>query len=342
MKTRILACLMFCILHSITSMASDTIPKVYKYILDYDVPESPAFSILGVNPNEVMRGSAAKPIAVHLANQFIGGDKVENGVALDFNPYFTLLNGGIKNFSEYRKNYLKRLLTNMQWSAATTTLDEFPNDMIYGLGARLTLIDSKDILLDEQLRKEIDKFLIPEEVPDFSETDNPDSNGPTVKDERLPELYKRVRDSIRLRKGGSLSVGWAMAGQIRSATLRSDSFNVLKNQIWLSGQYTLTGGFDLLGTLIKRFENSDDLDDETWIGFGVRFNRRKSMFSGELVYKQVGDKGSWDGGFNVGFNLLPKILMVVHLATEEDTASKDGGKKAVIRTGIRWNMSEEN
>ncbi len=310
----------------------------YQYILDYDVPESPAFSVLGVNPNTVMRGSAAKPIAVHLANQLISGGKVDNGIALDFNPYFSLLGGRLKNISEYRENYGKRLLANMQWSVATTALEEYPNDLVYGLGSRFTLWDSKDLLFDKGLGQKIDDCLAKDE--DGAPEPGGEDKIEDIKFNCMKNNYDEIRKELTNMKGGSISLGWAMSGRIEGATLRSDSFNVLRNQIWLSGQYSLGKGFDLLGLLMQRFEYGDGAQDQTTMGLAVRYNKPNVSFSGELVYQNNNKKGIFDGGFNFGFKVLPRLMYVFHLATRDDPDNVDAKKKIVIRSGIRWNFSE--
>lgn len=312
----------------------------YQYILDYDVPESPAFSILGVNPNIVMRGSAAKPIAVHLANQLISGGKVDNAIALDFNPYFSLLGGRLKNINEYRKNYGKRLLANMQWSIATTALEEFPNDLVYGLGSRVTLWDSKDLLFDRGLGQKIDSCLAKDEdgAPEPGEKDKIED----IKFNCMKNNYDEIRRELTDRKGGSISIGWAMSGKIEEATLQSDNFNAIRNQIWLSGQYSLGKGFDLLGMIMQRFEYGDNAQDQTTMGFAVRYNKPNVCFSSELVYQNSNKKGFFNGGFNIGFKVLPRIMYVFHLATRDDPDTVDAKKKVVIRSGIRWNLSESN
>jgi hypothetical protein len=263
---------------------------------------------------------------------------VDNGIALDFNPYFSLLGGRLQNITEYRENNGKRLLANMQWSFATTALEEFPNDLVYGLGSRFTLWDSKDLLFNKGLGEMVDGCLAKDEEDDPYPGD--EDKIEDIKFNCMKNIYDDIRKELTNMKGGSISLGWAMSGRIKGATLHSDSFNVLRNQIWLSSQYSFGKGFDLLGLLMQRFEEGDGAQDQTTVGLAVRYNKPNVSFSGELVYQNSNKKGVYDGGFNVGFRVLPRIMYVFHLATRDDPDNLDTKKKIVIRSGIRWNFSE--
>lgn len=313
----------------------------YRYIVDYNVPESPAFSVLGINPNLVMMGSAAKPVAVHIGNQLLSGGSVDNGIAIDFNPYFTLLGGQFNNINDYRNNYWKRLLANTQLSIATTALEEFPNDLAYGFGGRLTLFDSKDQLFKSELGNKIDTCLLQNARGGGPV---PPEKGETIEDISfngcMTDAYEEVRNELLNQKGGAISLGWALSGRVQGAILRGDSISVNRNQLWLSGQYSLGKGIDLLGMVMQRFEIGNTSDNQTSLGIATRFSKSNFNFSGELIYQINGSQGVLDGGLNAAFRIMPKVLYVFHLATRDDPSDENIKKQLVARSGLRWNFSE--
>lgn len=145
---------------------NDTDPEAaFNYKLDYSVPESPAFSVLDANPAMVARGTSAQELIINLANNLINQENLNSGIAVDFNPFF-VFGGKFENINEYRGNYLKRVLGNTQLSFATTTHNDFPNDMLVSAGVRFTLYDSKDLLFSKDLGKNIDEILLPKKDTD--------------------------------------------------------------------------------------------------------------------------------------------------------------------------------
>jgi hypothetical protein len=67
--------------------------EAYKYILDYEVPASPAFTVLDATSQQVTRGGAVKPLVLSSLTNFLQTGKLDPGIAIDFSPYI-LLGGG--------------------------------------------------------------------------------------------------------------------------------------------------------------------------------------------------------------------------------------------------------
>jgi len=137
----------------------DSSRSAYKYILDYDVPESPAFTVLGVSPAKVLRGSAAKPIVLNLLNQFGSSERTQNGVAVDFSPFF-VFGGRMKNVMEYRNSRKKQIIANTLFSFSTVQDKAETTSLKFGVGLRLTLFDCHDLLQNAQLGRDIDSLLL--------------------------------------------------------------------------------------------------------------------------------------------------------------------------------------
>src|SRR5229473_320613 len=140
-----------CLLSFIPSLAQGQGNRsAQRFILDYDVPESPAFVALGVTPTNVTRGSASKPVIASLLTEFRTGQKIGGGLALDFAPYF-VYGGRLDNIAAYRSDWKKRLLANLQLSLGTIQSETDTNSLRFGLGMRATFYDSHDLLMDPRL-----------------------------------------------------------------------------------------------------------------------------------------------------------------------------------------------
>src|SRR4051812_35067298 len=133
--------------------AADT-TEAYKFILDYAVPSSPAFTALDVTPQQVMRGSAAKPLVINAFTNFLQTGRLDPGIAADFSPYI-LLGGGFENLDEYRKNVAKRILANSMLSLAAlkNSRDSLNTDL--GAGLRITLRDDHDLFANTKTARVI-------------------------------------------------------------------------------------------------------------------------------------------------------------------------------------------
>src|SRR3954470_13692458 len=101
--------LLFFVSFSCSAQPEDS--SAYKFILDYAVPSSPAFTVLDVTPQQVTRGSAAKPLTLNAFSNFLQTGRLDPGIAVDCSPYI-LLGGGFQNLEQYRQNWYRRALAN--------------------------------------------------------------------------------------------------------------------------------------------------------------------------------------------------------------------------------------
>src|SRR5262249_4604445 len=86
---------------------------------DLAVPESPAFTVLGLSPETVVRPSSPREFASSLLNGVDRNGNFQSGVALDFAPYLTLAADEM-TLGQYRSNYKLRFLSRTQFSFANT------------------------------------------------------------------------------------------------------------------------------------------------------------------------------------------------------------------------------
>ena len=83
------------------------------------VPVSPAFTVLNVTPNKVIRPRTPNDFATSVLNNVDPNGNFQQGLALDFNPYL-LWAGDRLTLRDYQTDLTERLLARTQISIATT------------------------------------------------------------------------------------------------------------------------------------------------------------------------------------------------------------------------------
>lgn len=86
--------------------------------LDLAVPQSPAFTSLGVAPEKVVKSDDLRTVAVGLLHGVDPEGNLQSGIAFDVRPYLAL-RGNESTLVEYREERLVRILSTLQVSFAT-------------------------------------------------------------------------------------------------------------------------------------------------------------------------------------------------------------------------------
>jgi len=112
--------------------------------LDLSTPESPAFTVLGLNPQTIVRPASPREFATSLINGLDKNGNFQSGLAIDTAPYL-LFNGQHVTLEDYNKDRLTRFLTRTQFSfaAAKGESKDDPTTKL-SLGLNLTLYDAGD------------------------------------------------------------------------------------------------------------------------------------------------------------------------------------------------------
>ncbi len=155
MNARPLSILMLVLLAARSEAQAPT-PSIFTLgdaVVDLAVPESPAFSALGVTPDQVARPTSARDLATSLLNGIDRAGNLQTGVAVDAAP-FMLLAGSTMSLRQYQEpgEYLTRFLARWQVSFASTKGGGAgdPSARV-ALGTRVTLFDAGDPRMDATL-----------------------------------------------------------------------------------------------------------------------------------------------------------------------------------------------
>lgn len=248
--------------------------------LDLTVPDSPAFVILGLSPEKVVRPSAPKDLATTFLNGVDQHGNLQSGIAIDFAPLF-LFNGNNVKYTDYRDKTGTQILGRTQISFATAKgASEGDKSVRAGVGLRSTLWDQGDPRLDKELVKCLDAIDVP--VPTRALLNPADRKA--WEDEQTKVLRPKVEacqsaSAKRRWNASSLAIGVAPAFQ--SPTGLSSDFNYAGAAVWaalalkLSTSETNFGQFIVQGRyrnkeMVPDKNNKGSFFEQDSVGLGLR------------------------------------------------------------------------
>ena len=112
--------------------------------LDYSVPESPAFKLLGANPDNILQPTSVRSAAISVGNYFAANNNViPKNLAAEISPLLLNGNASLNEYNAYRFLYRTRL------SFGTTTPASGGNYVAEGI--RITIFDYSDLRADSRV-----------------------------------------------------------------------------------------------------------------------------------------------------------------------------------------------
>lgn len=218
--------------------------------LDLAVPASPAFSVLGVTPDQVVRPDSPRELALALLNGFDDRGNFQSGLAIDTVPY--LLTAGPRlTLAQYRSSRLAQILSRTKFSLATAKGAEGEDPSIkLGLGLQSTLWDRGDPRLDRKLTDKIDcvslEFSIKHEKKNRALADRKltDVEKKSIAEAQNAELRKAllpVWEEARKRNWNRTSWTLGLAPSLLSKSGNTDDFRWNGGGVWTSLAYGFEG-----------------------------------------------------------------------------------------------------
>lgn len=174
----------------------EAVEKVNLANLDLSVPESPAFVVLGLTPQTVIRPTSPRQFASSLLNGIDQRGNFQSGIALDFAPYM-IYAGDKLTLKEYREAYLRRFFARTQASFATTKgASDNDKSIRAAVGLHFTLMDKGDPHSDAKLMECFTGKLVLPLPPAIVPPDDPDPNASDVEKLRYELALKKFQDAI--------------------------------------------------------------------------------------------------------------------------------------------------
>jgi len=255
--------------------------------VDFSIPESPGFTILGLTPQEVTRPATPREFATAIINSIDRNGNLQSGIAIDTAPYQSFFGKSVNRDRDYidfqddkkpeeknrepLKHYLTRFLWRTQFSLATTkgTTDADKSARI-GAGLNFTFFDFGDPNTDFLLRAcndgvndELDDQAL-KDIGVNRRADLTQALQPLFEARKrflitqgfMIKKYEACVDDSEKRNMGKSSFGVGLAGSWISKNGESSKFNNNGQGLWASLAYGFEGIPGLRCT-------EDEIKDET-------------------------------------------------------------------------------
>jgi hypothetical protein len=146
--------------------------------VDFNVPESPAFTAIGLSPETITRPSTPREFATALLNGVDTNGHLQTGVAIDVAPFLIYAANNV-TLRDYRASVVTQILSRTMTSFATTKgATEDDKSVKLAIGVHATLYDSEDPRLRDGL---FDCFAA---IPVFRPGQLPVSPDPNIRGEQ--------------------------------------------------------------------------------------------------------------------------------------------------------------
>ncbi len=329
--------------------------------VDLSVPESPAFTVLGLTPETVIRPASPREFATAILNGVDRNGNFHSGVALDSAPYL-LLAGNQVTIRAYRESLATRLLSRTKVSIATAQgASEGDKSTRLAAGVHLTFWDKGDARMDSALTKCFDEVL--QFGPPIS---------PTLTDkERELEMAKRqevLKVKAQACREKSRKANWNRSSWVVGAAPSWISLpgNIRKLK-WDGGALwsSLAYGFERVPKLEQsaqlilhaRYRNNEEAPDIVAKGTFIRQNSTLAggrlrvspsnpdyafSLEGVLVHTSPANRKA-DNSYRISLDLERKLTQDLWLAVSVggESGRKDGNNQAFVLTSFKWGFSRQ-
>jgi hypothetical protein len=351
--TRILTALL-ALSAPVVARAQDAAPPV---TVGYTVPESPAFTFLGVSPTKVSRASNARDLGAALINSVDSTGRLLTGVALSATVW-TLLPDVNIGPERYRNDWKAYALANAQLSLGTLRSSGDSGDTDIALGLRTTLVDHSDPMQNAafvtELTDSLDACLEaaqPTTLPGAARdsvvrTDLGESDADVQCGLAADGIIRGKWNQENWNKP-ALSLGAGMGWRVPGSRL--GSMDHLGLSTWMVGSFPLGAGSQVNGQLqYDHRSRRDTLAETDVLTFGARMTRGASTRN--LFVEVVGTQRlntvagvsrsnvQWSGG--VEFQIAPDYWLSTGFG-KRYTEQGEPDRVAVI-ANLRWGMTSKS
>jgi hypothetical protein len=112
--------------------------------VDLAIPDSPAFSVLGISPSEVQRPGTVRELGASLLRGVDANGKAKTGLALDVAPLPLFAPSWIRGGDKYKGHYVLQAFTRTTVSLATTADEKGGDASKLAWGVRMGVFDLGD------------------------------------------------------------------------------------------------------------------------------------------------------------------------------------------------------
>jgi len=189
--------------------------------LDYSVPESPAFNLLGNNPDNIIKPTSVRNIAFNIGNYYLtNGTTIPKNLAVEISPLLLNSKASLNDYEKYKFLYRMRL------SIGTNV----PNNGGYEIaeGIRFTIIDKTDLRCNDDFLKTLYQSCINKSVA-IDKAIKDYANSHHISQVEIGELYGK--DSVLTKNIDELSKQYFTNDMVTPDSI-SKIRDKLKQKLW--------------------------------------------------------------------------------------------------------------
>jgi hypothetical protein len=201
--------------------------------VDLAVPDSPAFTILGLSPETVVRPGTPRDLATTVLNGVDRRGNLQSGLAIDFAPLF-LFAGRKVSHHDYTTKTATRLFARTQLSVATAKgASDADKSQRLAFGVRATLWDPADPRADLTLIQCMEKIPVPAPTTVVASPEAAAAWEAQVTAARKPKIAE-CHEQFKARNWNSSSFAVGIAPSWQSSTGESRDFAYAGAAAWAS------------------------------------------------------------------------------------------------------------
>lgn len=331
--------------------------------IDLAVPESPAFAVLGLTAQSVVRPSSPRELALSILDGVDAQGNLQAGMAIDMVPYL-LAFGDELTLREYREDYKERLFSRSQVSLATAKGTSDDDEAIrVAFGFRWTIWDEGDPRMDTQLTADFDqKLAFPELSPDLSLNQREEElrQMKTEYERGLERKAERCREDARRRNwnNSAWDIGFAPSWISEDGTTDDLEWNGLA--VWSSLAYGFEGikGLEDRAQIIlhARYRQGEEVPDANMqdtffeqdsllVGGRLRFGSPSLNFSVEGVFSHA-EPEDWEEDDSLRVSGGVEVRVAENLWLEVSVGGSDGrnddNDQGFVLAQLKWGFSRES
>ena len=256
--------------------------------LDFAIPESPAFKLLGTNPDNILQPTSVRNAAISIGNYFAANSNViPKNLAVEISPLLLNGNASLNDYNADKFLYRTRL------SLGTNVGSNGANEIAEGI--RMTILDNtdlrsnNDILGLRYLDATIKSHFLDRAIQCYAQNSSSKTSIIILSDnysDTSNKIFRHTIDSIE-KKLYYDSVKTSISDSI--SKFREELWNA---PIWEIGAAALQSSAD---SLIKNLEFAKA---GIWSTFGTHFMKKDQILIGAKV--EFADSAKWQTNLSIG------------------------------------------
>jgi hypothetical protein len=315
---------------------------------DLSVPEIPAFTVLGLSPQNVTRPASPREFVTSVLNGIDADGNIQSGIALELAPYLVLA-GNSLTLEKYKADPVKQILSRTSFSLATTRgASDDDKSAKVATGLHITLIDRGDPRLSTELANCFANLSLVPPIP-------PGPGAAAViaqAEKKLREEWQACRTAFNKKLWNKTSWGLGLAATWVSPDGNAEALESDRRALWTTyalglgerAQILLHGRYLQNEKIENPVSAGQMLNQDSWIlGTRVRFGLPDFAGSLEATFSRKEPEGlKADQGSTVLLGLEHKLAsdLWLQLSVGREMGYDRTNDQMILRSSFKYAFSQ--